>query len=343
MKPIFYIQKICSVFGVVSVLYSSGPIDTDTVYINNVYKKEMDTKVIIKDSLYSLNGIYYFSIDSEKIVISDLNYVYFYDLEGNRQKKFGLNKYRSFYNCGDLVTLKNHSFVVSELIYGKLNLLLFDKSGVQIKKIKHDPSIVKIVVDRNGDILVGGLYINGYDEMLEKYDENTFSPSRRSKLGVKRFFENASGYWIIKYNSQLIPKDSILYDTGNMEEKLEASNYWMFSFDVDEDNSLWVYGYPDTTIRHYDENGKFLSEFALEPEDVQMPPEGLAVKQWRRLSRKSNGFYWGFSLSVIKNKIIITYKRQYPDIKGKSIILTVYTKSGKFLRSGPQKLDRCLV
>ncbi|NOZ03589.1 MAG: hypothetical protein GXO92_03150 [FCB group bacterium] len=117
-----------------------------------------------------------------------------------------------------------------------------------------------------------------------------------------------------------------------MKYEADTSFKSLLSFDIDEDSGIWIYGYPDTTIRHYDREGRFLSEFALEPEDLKISPQGSTKDKRERLSGMGNGFYRAFCLYAVQDKIIVSYKTRYPDRDNKSNVIAVYTRDGKFVK-----------
>lgn len=163
--------------------------------------------------------------------------------------------------------------------------------------------------------------------MLTKYNELSLFLSERSKLGVKKSSGNIPDYQTVKYNAKENRLDSPMETSSDTKQKEGSSSRNLLSYDIDENNSLWVYSYPDTTIRHYDRDGKFRSEIVLETEDLKMLPEGLTEIQW-----KGNRFYGAFNLHAIQDKIVITYKTRYTDKVNNSNVIAVYTKDGEFVK-----------
>jgi hypothetical protein len=275
---------------------------------------------------------YYTQLYEGNVFLTDGNVVTIIDTSDYEFLRFGRDRFTPFTLGVHLSVMKDGSIVIGDYIHGIGFLLKYGSDGNLLAKRRHHHVVDKIVVERDDTFLVGGLYMVGFDDMLAEYDEDTFFPSTRSRRGIEHYYENARGYWIVRYDADLNPVDSLIATSGSMRAKKEADYAKaFFSFDVSRDGSIWLLAYPEPQVRHYDPAGNFLFSFPLQTEDVNMPPVNTTKKQWYKIKRKGFGFYWLYNLHVIGDKIVITYKTER-DWSAKSNMVTVYGKDGTFIK-----------
>ena len=210
--------------------------------------------------------------------------------------------------CSDDSLLVAHSFNPEN---GYYYLQILNRKGELISNsIKHHPGTGNLFFNQaDSTIVISGLHFTRYCEMLDKYDEESFTPSKQSKRGINNFFSSNMAYTLTKYDFNLT-----LIDSANPIER-RGQNYRGYSnlylhevFDMDTLNNIYtIHNSSNYLIRKYSYNFELLFEFNAENENFIHIPDKLTGAKGNRMFNIPGTYSLIYTLKYIKNMIFISF------------------------------------
>jgi len=271
--------------------------------------------------------IVYFDWDHEEVI----NEIYVLKNKGFSMVPMSLTVKQNIYAC-----------VYLNPGIGRYRIGLFENNTNRLIKRTgiHTPSNgTRVAFLQNGrKLLAVGPFMSQYEQMLDRYDENTLSPSEASKAKFDEYFRNNQAYVLWKYDEKLRIIDSTDAIERSGDDLTEFLRLYMNQvFDTDKESNIYIiHSAKNYLFRTYSPNLQLLKEFTGKNDNYKPIPEGLVKGDAHRLKATSGNYSIFYALYKINDLLVSSFYQNTVDMDPPegSYYYDIHSLEGEKISSG---------
>lgn len=195
---------------------------------------------------------------------------------------------------------------------GRSKVVIYGMENDQILKAKehHGGSgNYKILrIDEDG-LLVSGLFMSGYSKTLDRYDQNSRTPSKFSIQKFDDFFRNNKAFNLCRYDNKFGIADSADF-VSRTGEDLENYKYLNEFNPVDVDDTGNIYCLSQSAayeVHTYDRDLKLLKTLPIENSNYRPLPSGLTRQSKEEFRNKAGSYSQAYGLFAGGGLVVATF------------------------------------
>lgn len=196
---------------------------------------------------------------------------------------------------------------IGRFVLGQYSMIT-GKSNKQIEF--HQPGFVHNLKSLNDETMVlSGFMMTGYGETLDRYDENTITPSQKSIDAFKSYFDRTQTYTLAKIDKNLIVVDSANF-LQRRGEDMECF-VRMFSHiptDVSDGEEIYtINANRSYSVNVYDLELEYLSTIDLSNPKYLEPPKDLTKEKQVEIMSKRGVYSQVYALFVTEKYVVTSF------------------------------------